>query len=157
MLRPFFDWFQQLAFSVAFRQSTWMFAVIDALHLVAIAVFAGAILLVDFRLLGAGLKDRPVAQVARDAQPWLVGSLIVLLLTGLPMIMGNGDKYYYSDIFWQKMVVLLVAFVYTFTVRRAVAAADEGRLRPFWRRATGATSLGLWLIVAVWGRLIGLL
>ena len=30
MMKPFFDWFQTLAFSVAFRESTWMFAVIEA-------------------------------------------------------------------------------------------------------------------------------
>jgi hypothetical protein len=157
MLKPFFDWFQTLAFSVAFRQSPWMFAVIEALHLVALAVFAGAVLMVDLRLLGGGLKDRPIAQVARDAQPWLVGSLLTLLITGIPMIMGNGEKYYYSDFFWQKMVVLVVAFIYTFTLRRRVAFAEEGRVGPMLRRATGVVSIALWLFVAVWGRLIGLL
>ena len=62
MLKPFFDWFATLAFSMAFRESTWMFAVIEATHLLALATFAGAILMVDLRLLGSGLKDRPVAQ-----------------------------------------------------------------------------------------------
>ncbi len=157
MMKPFFDWFQTLAFSVAFRNSTWMFAVIEAAHLLALAVFAGAVLMVDLRLLGTGLKERPLPQVARDAQPWLLGSLVGLFVTGVPMIMGNGEKYYYSDFFWQKMAVLVVALIYTFTIRRRVVRLDEALVRPVVRRAVGLGSLAMWLFVAVWGRLIGLL
>ena len=157
MLKPFFDWFQTLAFSVAFRQSVWMFAVIEAVHLLALAVFVGAVLMVDLRLLGFGVRERPVAQVARDAQPWLVGSLLGLLITGVPMIMGNGEKYYYSDFFWQKMVVLALGVVFTFTIRQRVALADEARVGSFWRKSVGIVSIAAWVFVAVWGRLIGLL
>ena len=157
MLKPFFDWFQTLAFSVAFRQSVWMFAVIEAVHLLALAVFVGAVLMVDLRLLGFGVRERPVAQVARDAQPWLVGSLLALLITGVPMIMGNGEKYYYSDFFWQKMVVLVLGVVFTFTIRQRVALADEARVGSFWRKSVGIVSIAAWVFVAVWGRLIGLL
>jgi hypothetical protein len=157
MLKPFFDWFQTLAFSHAFRESVWMFAVIEASHLLALAVFAGAILMVDLRLLGTGLKDRPLAQVARDAQPWLWGSLFALFATGVPMIMGNGEKYYFSEYFWQKMVVLVVAFIYMVTIRRMFVKADEARTAPMWRKAVGLGSIALWLFVAVWGRFIGLL
>jgi hypothetical protein len=157
MLKPFFDWFQTLAFSHAFRESVWMFAVIEASHLLALAVFAGAILMVDLRLLGSGLKERPLAQVARDAQPWLMGSIIGLFVTGVPMIMGNGEKYYFSSYFWEKMVVLVVAFIYMFTIRRSFLRAEEGRFPTIWRKAVGLGSLALWLFVAVWGRFIGLL
>ena len=157
MLKPFFDWFQTLAFSVAFRQSVWMFAVIEAVHLLALAVFVSAVLMVDLRLLGFGVRERPVAQVARDAQPWLVGSLLGLLITGVPMIMGNGEKYYYSDFFWQKMVVLVLGVVFTFTIRQRIALADEARVGPFWGKSVGIVSIVVWVFVAVWGRLIGLL
>ena len=112
--------------------------------------------MVDLRLLGGGVKDRPLAQVARDAHPWLVGSLLALLVTGVPMIMGNGEKYYFSDYFWQKMVVLVIAFVFTFTIRRRVVASGESG-SPAVRKIVGLASIALWLFVAVWGRLIGLL
>src|ERR1700749_5150352 len=157
MLKPFFDWFQTLAFSIAFRESTWMFAVIEATHLLALATFAGAVLMVDLRLLGSGLKERPLAQVARDAQPWLWGSLFALFATGVPMIMGNGEKYYFSEYFWQKMAVLVVALIYTFTIRRRYLKVEEGQMRPVWRKTVGLASIALWLFVAVWGRFIGLL
>ncbi len=156
MLRPFFDWLQTLTYSQEFRLSTWMFPSVDAIHLVALAVFAGSLLIVDLRLLGFGLKERPVDVVSREAQPWLVGSFVCLLLTGASMIAGNGDKYYYSDFFWEKMTVLVVAFVFTFTLRRRIALAGETGVRPIWRKLTAVASLAMWLFVAVWGRLIGL-
>jgi len=134
-----------------------MFAVIEATHLLALATFAGAVLMVDLRLLGSGLKERPLAQVARDARPWLWGSLFALFATGVPMIMGNGEKYYFSEYFWQKMAVLVVALIYTFTIRRRYLEVEEGQMRPVWRKAVGLASIALWLFVAVWGRFIGLL
>jgi hypothetical protein len=156
MLKPFFDWFGSLAFSAALRESTWLFPIVDALHLVSLAVFAGALLIVDFRLLGGGLKERPLAELSREAQPWLLGGLIGLVLTGVPMLMANGERYYYSDFFWEKMTAVAIALVFAFTLRRRVIQAAEGRVSPFVRRMAGLTSLGLWTFVAVWARLIGL-
>jgi uncharacterized protein DUF6644 len=157
-LDAFFEWLNGLAFSLAFRQSVWMFAILEAAHLLSLVVFAGAVLTVDLRLLGRGLTDeRSVAQVARDAQPWLIGGFLGLLITGVPMVMGNGEKYHYSDIFWWKMGVLLLAVFFAFTLRRRITLADQDRVRPLIARAAGLVSIALWLFVAVGGRLIGLL
>ena len=84
----------------------------------ALAVFAGAVLILDLRLLGGGLRDRPIAQVARDAQPWLVWAFVGLVVTGIPQLMSNSIKEYYSIYFWVKMGILLPAFIFTFTIRR---------------------------------------
>lgn len=157
MLLPFFTWMGNTTASLVIRDSIWIYALDQAAHLVALAVFAGAVLIVDLRLLGRGLKDRPIAQVARDAQPWLVGGLIGLLATGIPQLMSNAIKEYYSGYFWVKMGVLLVAFIFTFTVRSNVAFADESRVRPFQAKLVGIVSIVLWAGVAVTARLIGLL
>ena len=73
------------------------------------------------------------------------------------IVTKNDEKYYFSEYFWQKMVVLVIAFVYMFTIRRSFVRADEGRRAPIWRKAVGLGSIALWLFVAVWGRFIGLL
>ncbi len=70
MMLPFFTWMQDCAFSVFVRNSVWIFAMDQVVHLLALAVFAGAVLVVDLRLMGTGMKDRSIAQVARDAQPY---------------------------------------------------------------------------------------
>ena len=156
MLLPFFTWMEGSAFSKIIHDSVWIYAMDQVAHLVALAVFAGAILIVDLRLLGTGLKDRPIAQVALAARPWLVGGLIGLLVTGIPQLFSNSIKEYYSEYFWMKMGTLLVAFIFTFTVRRKVAFAAESRVRPFQAKLVGVISIALWAWVAITARLIGL-
>ena len=156
MVRVFFQWMNDLPFSKALGASVWQFATIQALHLVALAVFAGAVLIVDLRLMGVGIKERPTADVARDAQPWLIWGFIALTLTGVPQMMQNATREYFSFFFWLKMGFLLVALIFTFTVRRRVAFSDAGRVGPFWAKVVGLVSIVLWAGVAIPARLIGL-
>ena len=156
MVRVFFQWMNDLPFSKALGESVWEFATIQALHLVALAVFAGAVLVVDLRLLGRGLKERPLAEVARDAQPWLIWGFIALTVTGIPQMMQNAIREYFSFFFWLKMAFLLVALIFTATVRRRVTLADETRVGPFWTKVVGLVSIVLWAGVAIPARLIGL-
>src|SRR5712692_5055045 len=88
-LLPFFQWCEASMVGRAIRLSPWAFAVIESVHLLGLAAIGGAVLLVDLRLLGLGLRRRPVAQLARDAQPWLVGSLVVMLSTGVALFMSE--------------------------------------------------------------------
>ena len=122
-----------------------------------LALIGGALLVVDLRLLGLGLRHQPVAQVARDAERWLLVSLLVLLPTGLLQFMCfAATKYYYLTAFWVKMAALSLALVFTFVVRRKVAMADETRINPVWSKLVALVSLSLWSTVAIAGRLIGL-
>jgi uncharacterized membrane protein YhdT len=78
------------------------------------------------------LRRQPVAQLARDAEPWLMGSLLVMVMTGILLFLSDPLKCYYSTPFWVKMSSLSLAIVFAFTVRRTVAAADETRVGPLW-------------------------
>lgn len=154
-LLPFFQWCEASAVGDAIRTSPWAFAVIESVHLLGLAAIGGAVLLVDLRLLGLGLRRQPVAQLARDAQPWLVASLVVMLSTGVALFLSESIKCYYSTPFWVKMTSLLLAIVFTFTVRRKVAMADEARMRPIWQKVVALVSLALWFSVGASGRWIG--
>ena len=135
--------------------SSWAFAVIESFHLLALSVIGGAVLIVDLRLLGLGLRTQPIADVARDARPWLVGSLIVMLVTGVGLFLSEPMKCYASTAFAVKMTCLALALVFTFTVRMKVTMADEGRVRPAWLKLVALVSLALWFGVGASGRWIG--
>jgi hypothetical protein len=156
MVRVFFQWMNDLPFSKALGASVWQFATIQALHLVALAVFAGAVLIVDLRLMGVGVKERPVSEVARDAQPWLIWGFIALTVTGIPQMMQNAIREYFSFFFWLKMGFLLVALIFTATVRRTVTLAADGRVGAMRAKVVGLVSIVLWAGVAIPARLIGL-
>jgi hypothetical protein len=155
MLLPFFEWCEATAIGHAIRSSPWLFPVIEAVHLLALATIGGALLIVDLRLFGSGLRNYPVRQVARDAQPWLIGALVVMISTGIPLFLSESIKCYYSDAFWVKMTTLPLAILFTFTVRRHVVMADETRVGPRSQKLVALASIALWFGVAAAGRWIG--
>jgi hypothetical protein len=155
MLRPYFEALEAGPIGDAIRSSTWLFPFIEAFHLVGLAVIGGAVLLVDFRLLGLGLKRQPVSELARDAQPWLIGGLVFMIGSGVPLFLAESIKCYYSFAFWTKMTALALAILFTFTVRRRVALAEQPRVDAFRMRVVGAISILLWSTVGWGGRWIG--
>jgi len=153
-----FEYFHAIEFSAAgqmIKNSSWAFAVTESVHLLALSVIGGAVLIVDLRMLGFGLKRQPVADVAADAYPIMVASLVVMLVTGFMLFMSEAVKCYYSQPFLVKMIALALAITFTFTVRRKVARAADGRISPAVYRTVALVSLMLWFTVGAAGRWIG--
>jgi hypothetical protein len=155
MLLPLFQALESSALGEAIRNSLWLFPIVEACHLVGLAVIGGAILVVDFRLLGLGLRGHSVPRLARDMQPWVIGSLVVMIGSGVPLAISEAIKCYYSFAFWTKMTALVLAIIFTFTVRRRVTSAAEGRWSAMSYRAVAVTSIALWSTVGWGGRWIG--
>ena len=152
-LQPLFEWMASSAITAAL-QGLYVSAALNLVHLLSMVVFAGAVLIVDLRLLGHGLTRQPLAQVARGAQPWLVGSLAGLVVTGIPAVMVTAMTQYLNPVFWFKMYFLLGGIIFAFTVRRKVTLADEARVGPFWAKVVGLTSIAVWAVVAAAARMI---
>ena len=157
MLQPYFQAMNDSNVAKYISESLWIYPLDQAIHLLFLALFAGSILILDIRLLGFGMREPPVANVARDSTPWVIVGFLGLVATGIPQLIQNAMREYYSDFFWIKMYVLPVALIYTFTVRRMVAQADEGRVSPGLQKVVGLVSILLWFGgVTVPSRLIGL-
>jgi hypothetical protein len=145
---PFFRWMEGLA---VYKSSIYLGPGVNLVHLVSMSTFMGALLMVDLRLLGAGLTNQPVTQVARNARPWLIAGLVGLVVTGIPAMMATATQQYASKVFWFKMYVLFAALVFTFTVRKRVATKDEVG---YGGKIVALVSITLWMCVAAGGRLI---
>lgn len=154
MLLSFFEWCEATALGHAIRDSLWLFPAIQSVHLISLALLGGSVLLVDLRLLGFGLRHQPVAQLARDIEPWLIASLVTIVVTGIALFTSEALRCYYSEPFWWKMEFLAAAIPFTFTIRRKVTLADENRVGPIWGRLTAVVSLTLWFGVGLSGRWI---
>jgi hypothetical protein len=150
-LQPFFKWMESLA---VYKSSIYLGPGVNLVHLVSMVTFMGALLMVDLRLLGTGLTNHPVKQVARSAQPWLIGGLVGLVVTGVPAMMATATQQYASKVFWVKMYVLVAALIFTFTVRRGVTRVDDNRVGPVRGKLVALISIVLWMSVAAGGRLI---
>jgi hypothetical protein len=154
MLFPFFEWCEASAIGQAIRESLWLFPVIEAAHLLGLAAIGGAVFTVDFRLLGVGLRQ-PIREIARDARPWLLGSIVMMLTTGISLFLSEAVKCYYNPSFWIKMYALFPALLFTFAIKPRFLRREDSELGPGLRRTIALISIGLWLTVAAAGRWIG--
>lgn len=149
-----FDWLEQTALGEAVRNSSWLFPVIEAVHLMGLALVGGALLLVDLRLFGLGLKGRSPAYLVAQLRPWLLAAIALMFATGIPLFLSETLKCYASSAFQVKMAALALALAFTFGIRdrRCRRLPDSA----VWQaRLLGAISLSLWLTVAAAGRWIG--
>jgi hypothetical protein len=151
VLLPFFQWMEGLA---VYGSTIYLGPAMNIVHLCAMVTFLGALLVVDLRLLGAGLTHQPVAVVANDARPWLLGGLIVLVLTGVPALMATATSQYTNSVFWVKMYLIAFGLVFTFFVRNRVALGAAGRRETGSAKVVGLVSILTWLSVAALARLI---
>jgi hypothetical protein len=150
----YFQWIENSGIGQAIRSSNWMFPVIEAFHLVGLSLIGGAVLILNMRLFGIGLRQTPVARLARAVQPFLNGSLALMLTTGTLLFLSEAVKCYYSPAFRMKMVFLALAIIFTNTVQRKVALANQAP-GPFLSKLVAVVSIVLWAGVGVGGRWIG--
>ena len=137
------------------HNSSWLFPLIESFHLIALAILGGAVLLVDLRLFGWGLRRDPVSVVARDVQPVLNTGIITLLVSGFLLYASEGAKMYFNGAFRIKMISLLLAIVCTYTWHRRIAGSDDAARSPIAGKTAAVLSVLLWAGVGLSGRAIG--
>jgi hypothetical protein len=139
---------------VVVRESTWLFPVLEAVHLLGLCLLGGAVLVVDLRMLGLTMRGEAAAHLSQQMKPWLNSALLVLILTGVLLFLSEAVKCYYNQSFWVKMIALPVALVFTFTIRDRFAkrGGDDGATAV---RLVALASMMLWFTVAAAGRWIG--
>lgn len=152
---PIFRWFDKSALGETINGSNWLFPGIEAVHIVALALLFGTILILNLRLFGLVLRTKPVPQLARELAPWTLCSLIVILISGGLLFSSEAMKSYSSVPFQLKMVFLFAAIVFHFTFYRNLTQKDESQVSVIWSRVAAVFSILLWLGVGVGGRAIG--
>ena len=149
----FFDQLEQSFIGEAIRNSIWMFPVIEAFHLIGLAILGGSILVGDLRLLGLLLTSKPNNYVISQTTLILKLGLLILVSTGIPLFLSEAIKCYYSRAFWIKMSALMIGLVFLFCIRNPVGLSTvEGNAKV---KLIGFISISIWAIVAGSGRWIG--
>jgi hypothetical protein len=131
------------------------FALIEAVHLMALAMLGGTVLLADLRLLNFAMTDTPSKVVTDAAHKWFKVALFVLLVTGFFMLAGVATKCYHNFYFWVKMAVLFGGIAFVFAVKRPLLRGDHAALKPITLKLIGVASMLIWFTVAASGRWIG--
>ena len=151
-LLQLFKWLDNTGIGQGIRGSTYWFPAIEVMHLIGLTLLYGAVLMVDLRVLGFGLRRQPVQRVARQITPYTIFAILIMLATGIPLFLSEALKCYDNQAFWFKMGSLLLAMIFQFTVHRKVVSSEG---QPSVAMKLGACiSMLLWLSVGLGGRAI---
>ena len=142
---------------VLIRQSTWIYPSANVAHVVAIAVFAGAIAVMDVRMMG-GMAGSDPPRVVRGARLVAISALIAVILTGAVLFTAEASHVALNVVFQIKMALVAFGFLHALVLGgRAVRALDglgPQAPMPGFVRFAGALSMLTWLSVVGLGRYI---
>jgi hypothetical protein len=130
------------------NSSELIFPTLEVLHILGFALSVGTIAIVDFRLLGLGMRHQAVGEVAGDLAPWTLAGLMLMLTSGPLLFSSDPDMYYLNWVFDLKMVLLLLAIVFNYTIHRKATAPGTSELRS---KLVACISIGLWVGVVFGG------
>jgi hypothetical protein len=140
------------------RESSFLFPVIEGLHVLGLSVSVGLIVISDLRLAGVLLKKRSASEVWANFLPWLVPGFILMTVTGGLLFWSHAYAAYQSNAFRAKLSLLILAAVnaavYHLTVYRRMNEWDTAPVPPAGARFAGWASLALWLCIITMGRIM---
>ncbi len=151
----FFQWCDRTALANAIRDSRFLFPIIESIHILALTVLLGTVIVVSLRLLGVGLTQRPAAEVYGTLSGLRNGALATMLVTGFMLFSSEAIKCYENPPFWAKMIMLFFAIVFQYTVVRSTTSKPAVSLSRFRATTAACLSLFLWFGVGAAGRAIG--
>ncbi|MDC0214458.1 hypothetical protein OAL14_06550 [Gammaproteobacteria bacterium] len=132
-----------------------VFAMVQVVHLVALAMLGGAVLVSDLRLLGILLTDVSSESVVNNMDRWFSRALIVIAVSGVFMSSAVAIKLYYNEMFWAKMIGLSFGAAFVYFVRRPLLRYPHQTINVWSIRLIAVSSMIIWFTVAASGRWIG--
>jgi hypothetical protein len=132
----------------------WLFPLLECIHISMFALSVGTIALVDLRLLGLGLRSQTPAQLVKDTGLWTLAGLFIVITSGLLIFTSDPLRYYYSPAFRFKIICLVVAIIYNYTIHRKVAMSKPA---PVTGAIVAIISIALWVGVVFGGLLYAFL
>ena len=151
-------WMERTSIGTAVRDSTWLFPIIETIHIFGIVIIVGSTSILDLRLMGKTFQDKPVSKVAERFLPWAWGGFLVMAITGGLLLSSEATKMYNNVGFQIKMALIVVAglnaFVFHTIAYKSVGKWENDRVAPLSARAAGLISILLWFGIVAAGRWI---
>jgi uncharacterized membrane protein len=157
-VQAFSEWLAATPLSALIKNVQWIIPTVQTIHILSIAIVMSSVSMVDLHLLGIISRTQPLAAVAHRFLPWIWWTLIVLLLSGSTLIIGEPKRSLENPAFILKMSMVCTVLVLTGVFQRGL-----GRDAQFWEKSPGrrvggrviaVVSLALWIGIVFAGRWI---
>ena len=155
-VRELLQWLEGTPVAMFVSQSPWGFPSILMVHLAAITVVFGMIVVVDLRLLGLASTTCSVTDLCREALPWTWGAFALSAITGAFLFTAQPVKYWDNNAFRMKFVLMALAginmLVFQLIIYRDVSRWSSGAAVPLAGKLAGGFSLVCWIAVVAYAR-----
>lgn len=157
LFESFWAWLESTEIAIRIGES-WWFPLLESIHVVAVTLVVGAILMVDLRLLGVAARRYTVSALASDLLPWAWAAFVLATLTGVGLFATRAYYYIGNLAFQAKLLLLLLAginvAVFHMLIARNLDQWDQ-LAPPRAAKIASALSLLLWAGAMLAGRWIG--
>ncbi len=151
---PFFEWHDKCWLGETISASIWLFPFVETIHILAMTVMFGSLMVLNLRMLGLGMRHQTLQVLAKQLMPFVNWGLGIMLLSGYALFSSEAIKSFTNDGFKFKMGALATVLIFQYTLYRWVVRRDVER--PGALAAVSAIlSFGLWFCVGAGGRAIG--
>ena len=144
----------------ALRLSDFAYPLVNAAHIMGLALLFGTIVALDLRLMGFW-RSVPLEPLARILLPVAIGGLTTAILTGALLFSVHAVKYAGIGVFQLKLALIAAALLNVLLLHRSAAwisaTGQPGGALPIRLRAAALLSISLWGAVILCGRLIAYL
>ena len=141
----------------AIRQSTWLYMAANVGHILSLAVFAGAIAVMDLRMAGMFAATSPGYILTTFRRVAMIG-FAGLLLTGSLLFTAEASHVILNPVFQFKLALIALGLLniawFEFFTAPKVRKTKPLKALPQAAKTAGIVSLVVWLIVAACGRTI---
>ncbi len=145
------------SFAVALRNSVWVYPLVNAAHVLGLALLVGAIVPLDLRLLGCW-RSIPLAPLWRVLRVSAAAGVAVAAVSGSLLFAARATEYVDSPWFLAKMAAFGIGIVNAVALRRSSARRhwqpDDDAV-PLRAKVAAGLSIAAWLTTLVLGRLVG--
>jgi hypothetical protein len=141
-------WLAATSLSHTIQTVGWIIPTLQTIHILCVAVVFSAAVLVDFRMFRLFERELPLPEVSRRFLRTIWPVLLVLLVTGSLLIIGEPRRSLLNSAFYLKMALLLAAVLLTAALQASIATSPS-----FWEKDRGrrmAGNLLATLSLAIW-------
>ena len=154
----FAEWLALTRWSLAIKVHEWVIPAVQSVHIVAIGVVMASAFMIDLRILGWAGRDQTLSETAARFVPWLTGALVILLMTGVIMVLGEPARELLAFSFWSKMCLVaigtLVALAFQVSLRRHTVQWETSLVHHRGIKSLAILTFLIWVCVVILGRLI---
>jgi hypothetical protein len=136
-IHTFAEWLGGTPLSTLIQNVTWIIPAVQSVHILSIAIVISSAFMVDLRLLGAVGRGQPTAAYVTRFLPWIWVTLVVLLVSGSILIIGEPSRSLENPAFQLKMVLLIFAMLATAALHRPI-----GQDPAYWELTSGRKAAG---------------